>query len=79
MRARMRRVSASTSLRDCGSQSPTGIGDAERDEGARPVADGVAHHLGQLARERPLELLDALLGEDVILEHEIVGDARPGR
>ena len=47
---------------------------AERDERARPVADGVAHHLGQLARERPLPLLHALPREDVILEHEVVGD-----
>ena len=51
---------------------------AERDERARPVADRVAHHLGDLARERPLPLLDALLREDVILEHEVVGDRRPG-
>ena len=74
MRDRMRRVNASTSLRDCGSQPLTGIGRPERDEHARPVAHGVAHHFGELARERALELLDALLGQDVILEHEVVGD-----
>ena len=49
---------------------------AERDERARPVADGVAHHLGQLARERPLALLDALPRQDVIFEHQVVGDRR---
>ena len=46
----------------------------ERDEDARPVPDRVAHHLGELARERPLDFLGALLREDVIFEHEIVGD-----
>ena len=50
---------------------------AEGDERARPVADGVPHHLGQLARERPLPLLDALPREDVIFEHQVVGDRRP--
>ena len=47
---------------------------AEGDEGARAVADRVAHHLGDLAAERPLALLDALVREDVILEDQIVGD-----
>ena len=48
---------------------------AERDEHARPVADRVAHHLGELAGERTLQLLDALPGQDVIFEHEVVRDA----
>ena len=47
---------------------------AEGDERARSVADRVAHHLGQLPRERPLLLLHPLPREDVILEHEVVGD-----
>src|SRR2546428_12251920 len=49
---------------------------AERHEGARSVADRVAHHLGELARERPLPLLDALPREDMVFQHEIVRDGR---
>ena len=49
---------------------------AEGDERARPVADRVPDHLGQLARERPLPLLDALPRQDVIFEHQIVGNRR---
>ena len=49
---------------------------AERHERARSIADGVAHHLRELARERPLPPLHALSREDVILEHQIVGDGR---
>ena len=49
---------------------------AEGDERARAVPDRVAHHLGELARERPLPLLHALPREDVILEHQVVGDRR---
>ncbi len=83
MRARTSRVSSRTSLRDCGVDVADRNRRAERDERARPVADRVAHHLGELARERPLPLLHALLREDVILEHEVVGDGdrndRPGR
>ena len=76
MRARMSRVSSRTSLRDCGVAVASRNRRAERDERARPVADRVAHHLGELARERPLPLLDALPREDVILEHQVVGDRR---
>ena len=47
---------------------------AERDERARPVADRVAHHLGDLAAEGTLPFLQALVREDVVLEHEVVGD-----
>ena len=49
---------------------------AERDEGARPVADRVPHHLGELPREGTLLLLHPLPREDVIFEHQIVGDGR---
>jgi len=48
---------------------------SERDEHARPIADGITHHLGQLACERPLLLLHALARQDVIFEHQIVRDA----
>ena len=76
--------SSITSRRDSGSQPSSGIGPAERHERARSIADGVAHHFGELARERPLPPLHALSREDVILEHEIVGDGgrhdhQPGR
>ena len=74
MRARTSRVSSSTSLRECGVAVAGRDRRAEGDERARPVADGVAHHLGELARERPLPLLDALPREDVVLEHQVVGD-----
>ncbi len=47
---------------------------AEGDERARSVAHGVAHHFGHLAAERALPPLHALVREDVILEHQIVGD-----
>ena len=47
---------------------------AEGHDGARAIADGVAHHFRELARERALPLLDALPREDVVLEHEVVGD-----
>ena len=47
---------------------------AEGREGARPVPDRVAHHFGQLVRERPLAPLHSLPGEDAILEHEVVGN-----
>ncbi len=40
------------------------------------VPDGVAHHLRELARERPLPLLLALPRQCVILEHEIVRNGR---
>ena len=46
----------------------------EGDERARPVSDRVADHLGELARERTLPLLDLLVRENVIFEHEIVRD-----
>ena len=49
---------------------------AERDERARPVADRIAHHLGQLAAERPLRPLHALPRQHVILEDQVVGDGR---
>ena len=76
MRARM----SARQLEDVAARLRVAVADrnrrAEGDERARAVADRVAHHFGQLARERPLPLLDALPREDVILEDEVVGDRR---
>ena len=49
---------------------------AKRDERARSVADGIPHHFRELSREGALPPLHALSREDVILEHQIVGDGR---
>ena len=76
MRARISRVSASTSRARLRVVFAGRNRRAERDERARTIADGVADHFGQLPREGPLRLLDALAREDVILEHQVVGDRR---
>ena len=47
---------------------------AEGHERARLIADGEAHHFRHFARERPLPPLRSLVREDVVLEHEIVGN-----
>ena len=51
-----------------------GNGLAERHKRARAVAHGIAHHLGQLASERPLAALHFLVREDEVFEDQVVGD-----
>ncbi len=45
---------------------------AERDERACLVADGVAHHLGDFAAERPRPPLRRRVRQDVILEDDVI-------
>ena len=47
---------------------------AERGERRATIADGVSHHFGDFPSERALPSLHALMREDVVLEHEVVGD-----
>jgi len=59
--ARTIRDRARTSVRRLGTVlAGRGMGAPKVDEGARPVAHGIADHLGQLTRERTLALLRPL-------------------
>jgi hypothetical protein len=46
----------------------------ERDKRAAAIADGEADHLGKFASKRSLAALGRLARQDVIFEHEVVGD-----
>src|SRR5262249_51908429 len=74
------RADLARQLDDVGARQRVAMADrdrrAEGDDGARSIADGVAHHLGELARERTLALLHALARQDVILQYEVVRDRR---
>ncbi len=47
---------------------------AKGDDRTRLVADGVADHLGDLARKRTLTSLGGLVRQHVVLENQVVGD-----